>query len=68
MISMRALLVSDPLLPPETRRAIAAEGAEACGALGALGLDPCDASELLDQPGVCCYASTVALRARGSDG
>lgn len=57
MHSMRALLANDLLLPPETRDAIGKDDATACGDLVVLGVSACEASELLDQPGLCCDAA-----------
>jgi hypothetical protein len=46
---MRTLLEFDPSLPIETRDAIARDDADARGALMSLGLDECEAAELLDE-------------------
>jgi hypothetical protein len=49
-LSMRALLAADPLLPEETRAGIAQGDPESTARLVELGLDECEAAELLDQP------------------
>jgi hypothetical protein len=49
MPRMRTLLEFDPSIPIETRLAIAHEDLDARVALMSLGLDECEAAELLDQ-------------------
>ncbi len=49
-LSMRTLLAADPNLPEETRNAIADRTPDSVGRLLALGLDECEAAELLDEP------------------
>jgi hypothetical protein len=46
---MRLLLESDPSLPPEVRRAISRGDREAYVRLVDLGLNECEAAELLDE-------------------
>jgi len=50
MLSMRWLLSVDPLLPIEARHALASRSELARVALTKLGLNDCEASELLDEP------------------
>jgi hypothetical protein len=50
MLSMRALLEADPLLPVETRERIASGDCGAHGDLVRLGVNDCEAAELLDHP------------------
>jgi hypothetical protein len=50
MLSMRLLLASDPLLPPQAREALALNRHDAHDHLIRLGLDECEAAELLDRP------------------
>jgi hypothetical protein len=50
MLSMRALLKDDPFLPVETRERIARGDCQAHGDLVRLGVDDCEAAELLDHP------------------
>jgi hypothetical protein len=50
MFSMRRLLSSDPFLPREAREAIADLSEEAHDHLLSLGVDACEAAELLDAP------------------
>jgi hypothetical protein len=47
---MRLLLESDPAIPHDTRRAIARGDEDAHSRLVDLGLDECEAAELLDEP------------------
>jgi hypothetical protein len=47
---MRLLLEADPSLPPEVRRAIARGDHDAHLHLVDLGLNECEAAELLDEP------------------
>jgi len=47
---MRVLLAADPSLPEETRLAIANGDPGSAGKLVQLGLDECEAAELLDEP------------------
>ena len=47
---MRLLLESDPEIPHETRRAIARGDDDARSRLVDLGLNECEAAELLDEP------------------
>jgi hypothetical protein len=59
MMSMRALLSWDPFLPHEAREAVAEGRVEAHEHLVRLGLNECEAAELLDargEPawGACC--------------
>jgi hypothetical protein len=49
MPRMRTLLEFDPSIPIETRDAIAREDTDARSALMSLGLDECEAAELLDE-------------------
>ena len=54
--SMRALLAADPFLPRETQAAIANREASARDELLALGVNECEARELLDEaPADCCF-------------
>jgi hypothetical protein len=53
-LSMRALLAADPLLPEETRAGIAQGDAGSVARLVELGLDECEAAELLDEPRCDC--------------
>ena len=46
---MRLLLESDPSIPPETRRAISRGDDDAHERLVDLGLNECEAAELLDE-------------------
>jgi len=46
---MRLLLESDPSIPMQTRQAIARRDAEARRGLVQLGLNECEAAELLDE-------------------
>jgi len=50
MLSMRTLLQADGSLPDDVRQRIAGSAWEAHEALVGLGLNDCEASELLDQP------------------
>ena len=50
MPRMRLLLESDPSIPQETRRAISRGDEDAHTRLVDLGLNNCEAAELLDQP------------------
>jgi hypothetical protein len=50
MPRMRLLLEADPSLPPEVRRAIARGDHDAHLHLVDLGLNECEAAELLDEP------------------
>lgn len=50
MPSMRTLLAADPNLPRETRDAIGRGGEAAREHLVALGVNECEAAELLDEP------------------
>jgi hypothetical protein len=50
MLSMRLLLASDPLLPPQAREALAQNRNDARDHLVRLGVDECEAAELLDLP------------------
>ena len=58
MPRMRLLLESDPSIPPDTRRAISRGDDDARFRLVQLGLNECEAAELLDEkPGdgqLCC--------------
>ena len=47
---MRPLLEADPSIPPALREAIARGDVEARRGLVRLGLNECEASELLDEP------------------
>jgi hypothetical protein len=49
MFSMRSLLAADPMLPPETRRALARKTDDARLHLLELGVNECVAAELLDE-------------------
>ena len=49
MPRMRLLLESDPSIPQETRRAISRGDEDARGRLVDLGLNECEAAELLDE-------------------
>jgi hypothetical protein len=49
MLSMRVLLQADPLLPVETRQRIAEDDGAAHDDLVRLGLNHCEAAELLDE-------------------
>jgi hypothetical protein len=49
-LSMRVLLAADPSLPEETRRGIAERDPGSAARLIELGLDECEAAELLDEP------------------
>jgi hypothetical protein len=49
MLSMRALLASDPFLPLETRERIAGGDRSAREDLLRLGANDCEAAELLDE-------------------
>jgi hypothetical protein len=59
-LSMRTLLAADPNLPEETRAAIANGDRDSVGRLVELGLDECEAAELLDQPCMAFERSGVA--------
>lgn len=50
MPRMRLLLESDPSLPPDVRQAITRGDRDAHGRLVDLGLNECEAAELLDEP------------------
>jgi len=50
MPRMRLLLESDPAIPAETRNAISRGAEDAHSRLVDLGLDECEAAELLDEP------------------
>ena len=50
MPRMKWLLESDPSLPPDVRRAISRGDREAHSHLLDLGLNECEAAELLDEP------------------
>jgi hypothetical protein len=50
MLSMRNLLTADPFLAPETRERIAQGDPRSQAHLVELGLDECEAAELLDEP------------------
>lgn len=57
MFSMRSLLAADPMLPPETRLALARRTKDARVRLLELGVNECVAAELLDErpdPGLPC--------------
>lgn len=54
MLSMRALLQEDPFLPGEMRTAIAERHASSRDRLIELGLDECEAAELLDERWELC--------------
>jgi hypothetical protein len=56
MLSMRMLLRADPFLPIETRQRIADDDRAAHDDLVRLGLNHCEAAELLDElpEGYCC--------------
>ena len=60
-LSMRFLLAADPTLPEETRAAIANRDPGSAGKLVQLGLNECEAAELLDEP---CTAFDQAERTR----
>jgi hypothetical protein len=62
-LSMRTLLAADPSLPEETRAAIANRDPESARRLVQLGLDECEASELLDEP--CNRFVTDPVQRRG---
>ena len=49
MPRMRLLLESDPSIPQDTRRAISRGDEDARGRLVDLGLNECEAAELLDE-------------------
>jgi len=49
-LSMRSLLASDSTLPDELRQAIATGDRSSATRLMTLGLDACEAAELLDEP------------------
>jgi hypothetical protein len=49
MPRMRALLEADPSIPSETRDAIVREDIDARSGLVRLGLNECEAAELLDE-------------------
>lgn len=49
-MSIRTLLASDPHLSEEIRIGIAKGAPESSDRLVALGVDPCEAAELLDDP------------------
>jgi hypothetical protein len=51
VMSMRTLLSSDPFLPREAREAVAEGRVDAHEHLVRLGLDECEAAELLDTHG-----------------
>ena len=53
---VRLLLEVDPLIPAETRRAIARRAPDARSRLVELGLNECEAAELLDErtDELCC--------------
>jgi len=53
-LSMRTLLAADPLLSEETRARIAQGGPGSAAHLVELGLDECEAAELLDEPCAPC--------------
>ena len=56
MLSMRWLLSVDPLLSLEARKALASRSELARVVLTELGLNDCEASELLDEPrGECSF-------------
>jgi len=50
MLSMRTLLQAEGSLPADVRQRIADGNGEAHDALVGLGLNDCEASELLDEP------------------
>jgi hypothetical protein len=50
MPRMRLLLESDPAIPAETRHAISRGDEDAHSRLVDLGLNECEAAELLDEP------------------
>ncbi|HMJ10754.1 MAG TPA: hypothetical protein VK524_05065 [Polyangiaceae bacterium] len=57
MFSMRSLLEADPMLPFETRQALARKDDDARSLLQELGVNECVAAELLDErpdPGLPC--------------
>ena len=58
MPSLRELLAVDPFLPPETREAIA-RGEDARPQLVELGLNPCEATELLGYDDGDCDCATL---------
>lgn len=49
MFSMRSLLAADPMLPLETRQALARKAEDARFLLLELGVNECVATELLDE-------------------
>ncbi len=49
-LSMKTLLASDTNLPDALRLAIATGDRDSARQLMTLGLDPCEAAELLDEP------------------
>jgi hypothetical protein len=60
MFSMRSLLESDPMLPLETRRALARNSDDARVRLLELGINECVAAELLDErpdPSLPCHGA-----------
>jgi hypothetical protein len=59
-LSMRVLLAADPTLPEETRAAIANGDPGSAGKLVALGLNECEAAELLDEPCIAYERGDVA--------
>jgi hypothetical protein len=58
-LSMRALLAADPFLAPETRERIAGGDPDSQAHLVKLGLDACEAAELLDEPYPDCDCSAM---------
>ena len=59
MLSMRALLSASPFLPLETRQAVRVRSGEARKALVYLGVNECEARELLDEK-VDCHGRRAA--------
>ena len=54
MLSIRVLLQRDPFVPRETQTAIAERHASSRDQLVELGVDECEAAELLDEGGDVC--------------
>jgi hypothetical protein len=63
-LSMRTLLATDTQMPEAVRAGIAGGNPESVRQLVALGVNECEAAELLDEP--CCAAEGTAGEPRHS--
>jgi hypothetical protein len=61
MLSMRALLAANPFLPLEAQQAVRVPSGDARSALVYLGVNECEARELLDEK-VDCHGKLSAPR------